>query len=173
MAWKTIELTEEEQKAGGGRPFKKFNAIGDEALGFFVKTEKKTANYKEGPKEEMIYIFYGQHADQNGVKTTREFEITPPMDLKKKLEKAERPADGTPEGGVGLAPGMGHLVKMKFTSTKAIEGREEPMKLFSIAVDTEFKPQNPLPASVTWAKHAKSAAANTAPPPAADDDIPF
>lgn len=161
MAWKTIELTEEEQKAGGGRPFKKFNAIGDEALGFYVKKEKKTANYKDGPKDEMIYIFFGRHTDQNGVRTTREFEITPPTDLKKKLEKAEREA--------GLAPGMGHLVKMKFTSALAIEGREEPMKLFEIAIDTEFKPQNPLPASVTWAKSTGAAA----PKPAADDDIPF
>lgn len=162
MAWKTIELTEEEQKAGGGRPFKKFNAIGDEALGFYVKKEETTANYKDGPKKETVYVIYGKHVDQNGVTSNREIEITPPQDLKKKLEKAER------EGG--LAPGMGHLIKMKFTSTKTIEGREDPMKLFTVAVDTDFKPTNPLPASVTW---AKSAAANTAPPPAADDDIPF
>lgn len=164
MAWKTIELTEEEQKVGGGRPFRKFNAIGDEALGFYVKKEKKSVSYRAGeaPKEETIYVFYGQHADQNGVKTTREFEITPPTDLKKKLEKAEREA--------GLAPGMGHLVKMKFTSTLAIEGREDPMKLFTLAVDTEFKPQNPLSASVTWAKSTQKVGAAETP---GLDDIPF
>jgi hypothetical protein len=168
VAWKTIELTEEEQKAGGGRPFRKFNAIGDDALGFYVKKETKTVNYKDGPKEEAIYIFYGQIADQHGVKSTREFEVTPPQDLRKKLEKAERPADGTPEGGAGLAPGMGHLVKMKFSSTKQIEGRDDPMKLFTVATDTEFKPQQPLPASVTWAKSNAPASK-----PAPEDDIPF
>lgn len=160
MAWKTIELTEEEQKTGGGRPFRKFNAIGDDALGFYVKKETKTVNYSTGAKEETIYIFYGQIADQHGVKSTREFEITPPQDLRKKLEKAEREE--------GLAPGMGHLVKMKFSSTLKIEGRDDPMKLFAVACDTEFKPQQPLPASVTWAKSG-----GAPPKPAADDDIPF
>jgi hypothetical protein len=65
---------------------------------------------------------------------------------------------------------MGHLVKMSFTSTIPIEGRSDPMKVFTVAVDTDFKPQNPLPASVTW---AKSKAGSGAPPPPADDDIPF
>lgn len=162
MAWKTIELTEEEQKAGGGRPFKKFTAIGDDALGFYVKKEKQTANYKDGPKEEMVYVFYGQIADQDGVKTTREFEVTPPQDLRKKLEKAEREA--------GLAPGMGHLVKMRFSSTLEIPGRTDPMKLFTTAVDTDFKPQQPLPASVTWAKSAEKRPQHAG---GSDDDIPF
>lgn len=164
MAFREVTLTEEEQKAGGGRPFKKFEAIGDKVLGFLVKKEKRTVNYSTGAKEETIYILYGEHADQHGVKSTREFEITPPQDLRKKLEKAERE--------FGLQEGMGHLIKATFSSTLDIAGRTDPMKLFSFACDTEYKPQNPLPASVTWAKHAKSAAANTAPPPV-DDDIPF
>jgi len=163
VAWKTVELTEEEQKSGGGRPFRKFTAIGDTVLGFYVKKEKKTVTYREGepPKEETIYIVYGEHVDQNGVKSDREFEVTPPQDLKKKLEKAER------EGG--LAPGMGHLVKAKFSSTLAIEGRSDPMKIFTFAFDTEFTPKKSLPASVTWAKSGGGAP----PKPAADDDIPF
>ena len=160
MAWKTVELTEEEQKSGGGRPFKKFTAIGDTVLGFYVKKEKTTANYKDGPKEETVYIIYGEHVDQNGVKSDREFEVTPPQDLKKKLEKAERE---------GLAPGMGHLIKAKFDTTLAIEGRSDPMKLFTFAFDTEFVPKKPLPASVTWAKSGGGAPRK----PAADDDIPF
>lgn len=167
MAWKTVELTEEEQKAGGGRPFRKFNAIGDEILGFYVKKEKTTANYSNGPKEEMVYIFWGQHTDQHGVKSDREFEVTPPQDLKKKLEKAERSVS---DGGLGLVAGFGHLVKMKFTSTKEIEGRTEPMKICAVAVDTEFVPKKALPASVTW---AKSAAKPTQNAQTDEDDIPF
>ena len=162
MAFREVTLTEEEQKAGGGRPFKKFEAIGDKILGFLVKKEKRTVNYKDGSKEETIYVLYGEHADQHGVKTTREFEVTPPQDLRKKFEKAERE--------FGLREGMGHLVQAKFNSTLAIEGRSDPMKLFTFACDTEFKPKTPLPASVTWAKTAGSN-----PPPAAtdDDDVPF
>lgn len=163
MAWKTVELTEEEQKSGGGRPFKKFNAIGDTVLGFYVKKEKTTANYKDGPKEETVYIIYGEHVDQNGVKSDREFEVTPPQDLKKKLEKAER------EGG--LAPGMGHLIKAKFASTLAIEGRSDPMKLFALAFDTEFVPKKALPASVTWAKSAAKPQKEHS--KLLEDDIPF
>jgi hypothetical protein len=36
MAFREVVLTEEEQKAGGGRQWKKFEAIGDSALGFFA-----------------------------------------------------------------------------------------------------------------------------------------
>lgn len=173
MAFREVTLTEEEQKAGGGRPFKKLAAIGDTALGFYVRKETKTVNYSNGPKEETVYILYGQHTDQHGVASTREFEVTAPYDLKRKVDKAERPwkglkEDGSLVDGLGLAPGMGHLLKFKFSSTKKIDGRDEPMKIIDLNVDTEFKPQQPLPASVTWAKSRT----NTAPPPPADD-IPF
>lgn len=161
MAFREVTLTEEEQKSGGGRPFKKFDAIGDKALGFLVRKERKTVNYRDGSKEETIYVLYGEHIDQNKVKSTREFEVTPPQDLRKKLEKAERE--------FGLREGMGHLVQMKFTSTLKIEGRDESMKIFSVACDTEYKPQKPLPASVVWAKSS----AGTERPPPADEDIPF
>lgn len=167
MAWKTVELSEEEKKAGGGRPFKKLAMIGDTALGFFVKEEKKTVNYSNGSKEETIYVLYGQHTDQHGVASTREFEVTAPYDLKRKVDKAQRPPA---EGGFGLAPGLGHLVKFKFSGTQKIDGRDEPMKIVDLNVDTEpdLKGRT-LPASVTWAKSKT----NAPPPPAADDDIPF
>lgn len=163
MAFREVTLTEEEQKAGGGRPFKKFEAIGDKVLGFLVKKEKRTVTYRPGEsKEETIYILYGQHTDQNGVTSSREFEVTPPQDLRKKLEKAERE--------FGVKEGMGHLIKATFTSTLPIEGRSDPMKVFTVACDTEPQLKGPLPASVTW---AKSKTGSTPPPPAADDDIPF
>ncbi len=162
MAFREVTLTEEEQK-GGGRQWKKFDAIGDTALGFLVKKENSTANYSDGPKQVTKWIFYGKLA---GRPSPEEFEITPTTDLEKKLKKAERVPEA---GGFGLAEGLGHLVKMSFMSTIPIEGRSDPMKVFTVAVDTDFKPQNPLPASVVWAKKAGSAA----PTPAADDDIPF
>lgn len=161
MAFREVTLTEEEQKAGGGRPFKKFDEIGDKALGFLVKKEKKTVNYKDGAKEETIYVLYGEHVDQHQVKSTREFEITPPQDLRKKLEKAERE--------FGLKEGMGHLIKATFSSKLKIDGRDDPMKIFSFACDTEFTPAKPLPSSVTWAKSS----AGRPPPVDPDDDIPF
>lgn len=158
MAFREVTLTEEEQKSGGGRQWKKFDAIGDTALGFLVKKEAAKANYADGPKDIIKWIFYGKLP---GRPSAEEFEITPPMDLEKKLKKAERE--------FGLQEGMGHLVKMTFTSTLPIEGRSDPMKIFTVATDTEFKPQQPLPASVTWAKSRT----NTAPPPPTDDNIPF
>jgi hypothetical protein len=170
MAWKKVELTEEEKKAGSGRPFKKFEAVGASALGFFVKTEPqtKTFNPAEGPKAITAYIFYGEVVSQDGVKTTREYEVTPPYDLERQLKKAMRAES---EGGYGLTAGMGHLVKMKRTGSQDT-GQASPMGLFELAVDIEFKPAKPLPASVVW---AKSSASNPPPPMSAqdDDDIPF
>jgi hypothetical protein len=167
MAWKKVELTEEEKKAGGGRPFKKFSAVGDSALGFFVEIEEqsKTFNAAEGPKIVTAYIFYGEVVGQDGVKSTREFEITAPYDLDRQLKKAMRPES---EGGYGLVAGMGHLVKMKRTGSQDT-GQASPMGLFEVAVDTEFVAKSPLPASVVWAK-SRAPAPNA---PAGGDDIPF
>lgn len=161
MAWKTVELTEEEQKAGGGRQWKKFEAIGDSAAGFFVKTEKTTANYTDGPKEVTKWIFYGKLP---GRPSAEEFEITAPTDLEKKLKKAERE--------LGMVAGVGHLVKMTFTSTRQIEGRADPMKVFTVAVDVEFKTKEPLPASVTWFRN-RGAEKSPRSTHVEEDDIPF
>ncbi len=158
MAFKEVVLTEEEQRAGSGRPFKKFDAIGDKALGFLVKKEKRTVNYKDGAKQVTKWIFFGKLP---GRQSAEEFEITPTTDLEKKLKKAERE--------MGLVEGLGHLVKMTFSSTLKIEGRDDPMKAFTVVVDTSFMPQNPLPASVTWAK-SKAAPRESL---STDDDIPF
>lgn len=160
MAFKTVELTEEEQKGNGGRKFKKFEAVGDKMLALFVKTEKATANYSDGPKEVTKYIFWNR--------TDGEFEVTPTTDLDKKLKKAMKPES---DGGFGLAPGLGHLVKIAFASTLPIEGRADPMKIFSVAVDTAPEAQfhAGAPAEVLSAKTGRQA--KNAPPP--EDDIPF
>lgn len=159
MAFKKIELTEEEMKSGSGRQWKKFVAIGDSAVGFFVRKETATANYNDGPKEITKWIFYGK---LTGRPSPEDFEITPPSDLKQRLEKAEKEE--------GLLPGAGHLVKMTFAKSRVVEGQTDPKKIFEVAVELEFKPQNPLPASVVWAKTAKGSSSGSG---SGDEDIPF
>lgn len=154
MAFKEVVLTEEEQK--GGAKFKKFEAVGDTIIAVLVRVEQvtKTFNASEGPKTFTKYLFYS--------KNDGEFEVSPaPTDLERKLKKAMRAES---DGGEGLEPGMGHLVKMKFTGTQDT-GQTSPMKLTSVAVDKDFKPLTPLPASVVWAKQ-KTGSSYT-------DDIPF
>lgn len=166
MAFREVVLTEEEQK-GGGRPYKKLEAIGDSAVGFLVavETQTKTFRIEEGPKTFKAYVLWGRLDGK-----VCEFEVTGSYDLDRKMAKALKPFDGSPDGGLGLQEGMGHLVRMKFSSTLNT-GQTSPMKMFIVAADTEFKPERPLPASVTWAKQAAPRDADRKPP--ADDDIPF
>jgi hypothetical protein len=172
MAFRQVELTEEEMQQSGKR-YEKFDAIGDTVTGVLVKKESVTKTFKveEGPKTFDAYHFYGPK--RGDAKAPLHFEISPlPYDLDRKMKKAMRPVA---EGGMGLEPGKGHLVQMKFSSTLLIEGQANPMKVITLAVDTEFKPQKPLPADVVWAKDKRQ---TSAPPPAGaqpdyDDDIPF
>lgn len=132
MAFRTVELDESEVV---GLPFKSFAAIGDRHHGVFLRTVESTANYADGPKKVTKYIFKNPEG---------EYEITPPTDLRKRLEKAE------------LRPGF--KVIMEFTHTRPIAGKADPMKVFTVKVDDS-----------TAAAPAKTAPAK----PAADDDIPF
>lgn len=161
MAFREVVLTEEEQKSGGGRKFKKFDAIGDKHIGLLVKIESQTKTFRaeEGPKTFDVYTFWNR--------TDGEFEVTPPTDLDKKLKKARRPES---EGGYGLTPGAGHLVLMAFNSTLPIEGRTDPMKIFALRVDTapEAKILAGVPDSVLHAKKAGGTYGG-----GAEDDIPF
>lgn len=161
MAFREVVLTEEEQK-GGGRPYKKLEAIGDSAAGFLVRKERQSKTFDGVAKTLTAWVLYGKNGE-----TVQEFEITSTYDLDRKMDKAMKSAA---DGGLGLQEGMGHLVKMKFTSTLDT-GQTSPMKVFTVAADTEFKPERPLPASVTWAKQAAPHGADRKPPP--DDDIPF
>ena len=158
MAFREVELSEEEKK-GGGRKFKKFSAIGDAVLALFVRTEEDTVNYSDGPKRVTKYIFWNR--------TDGEFEVTPDTDLAKKLKKAQRPES---EGGFGMAEGLGHLVKAKFASTLDT-GQASPMKVYSLAVDTSPDPKflTGTPSTVLFAKQSSRPDARPAP----DDDIPF
>lgn len=160
MAFKTVELDEDELKGGSGRKFKKFEKVGDKLLALFVKTEEGTANYSDGVKKVTKYIFWNR--------TEGEFEVTAPTDLDKKLKKAMKSES---DGGFGLASGLGHLVKIAFASTLPIDGRTDPMKIFSVAVDTAPEAQfhTGAPAEVLFAKGGRPAK-NTPPP---EEDIPF
>ena len=161
MAFRKVVLTESEQKGAGGRKFKKFEAVGDKALALFVDTEEGTADYVDGPKKVTKYIFWNR--------TDGEFEVTPPMDLELKLKKAMKTEA---DGGFGLAPGPGHLVKMVFTHTQDIPNSTNKKKIFDVEAETAPGAQFTAgaPASVL---HAKNTAGGPRPPTPPEDDIPF
>lgn len=162
MAFKKVELSEEEQKGSGGRKFQKFDAVGDKALALFVKTERGVANYADGPKDVTKYIFWNR--------TDGEFEVTPVMDLEQKLKKAMRPVEAE---GFGMEAGKGHLVKMAFTHTQDVPNQPgKQKKIFDVQVDTtpDATFHKGAPPEVLFAK-AGVQAKNQAPP--VDDDIPF
>lgn len=148
MAFKPVELTEEERKALGGK-FWKPKAIGDKLLGFFVEYRRREHDFGDGhgPKTLHSYTF------QN-----KEGEITHDAnpDLHAKLQKAMKPVSA---GGMGLEPGKRHACAMTYTHD-VDTGQASKMKGFRLEVDTEF---------------GKSAASPKPPPPPppADDDIPF
>lgn len=161
MAFKKVELTEEEQRGNGGRKFVKFEAVGDKALALFVKTEKSVANYVDGPKDVTKYIFWNR--------TDGEFEVTPVTDLEQKLKKAMRPES---DEGFGLEAGKGHLVKMVFTHTQDVPNQpNKQKKIFDVQVDTapDAAFHKGAPPEVLFAKTGSQA--KNAPPP--EDDIPF
>lgn len=174
MAFRQVELTEEELQQSGKR-YEKFDAIGDNPRGVLVKVETRTKTFDpaEGPKTFDAYTFYGPK--RGDPKAPLMFEISPlPFDLDRKMKKAMKPES---EGGLGLTPGMGHFVDMKFVSTLAPSGgatpNANPMKVITLNVDTEFKPQKPLPADVVWAKGKAPMGGSQSASNAADDDIPF
>lgn len=169
MAFRQVELTEEELKAGG-RKFKKFEAIGDKITAFFIGWETQEKDFKQGRGLETVegLVFWSK---QEG-----EFEISPaPDSLKKSINKAMRAES---DGGVGLKERAGHVVKMHFKATRDT-GQTHPAKIIAIEVDTTPA----IPAGFVFPRGVKDAAPastgsasrqqNNAPPPVADDDIPF
>lgn len=161
MAFKKVTLTEEEQKSGSGRKFQKFETAGDKALALYVGTVKETANYPDGPKDVVKYLFWNR--------SMGEFEVTPPMDLEQKLRKAQKSEQ---DGGFGLVAGMGHLVRMEFTHTQEIPNSSNRKKIFDVQVDTAPDSQF-LAGAPASALHAKSGQPTKNQPPPEDDDIPF
>lgn len=161
MAFKKVELTEEEMKSGG-RAFEKFDAIGDSQIGVYQFTERKEKEFPDGKKTVTLHVFWRPANPAKPDKKEGDFEITGTYHLDKSIEKAKKaPSDG----GLGLDERAGHLVKMTWTSNRDT-GQSSPMKVFDVQVDTDY-PTNPkakLPPGF------KSGAKNQPPP---DDDVPF
>lgn len=170
MAFRQVELTEEELKAGS-RAFKKFDAIGDKITAFFVGWESQQKDFKDGKGLQSIdvLVFWSK---QDG-----EFEITPPDSLTKSINKAMRAPEA---GGVNLRERAGHVVRMAFKATRDT-GKANPAKVIGIEVDTAPA----IPAGFVFPRGVKEAIfadggvtrrQNNAPPPPEpqdDDDIPF
>jgi hypothetical protein len=168
MAFRQVELTEEELRAGS-RAYKKFTAIGDKITAFFIGWETQEKDFKQGKGVESVdvLVFWNR---QDG-----EFEITPPDSLTKAINKAMRAES---DGGVSLRERAGHVVKMMFKATRDT-GQPNPAKIIAIEVDTTPT----IPAGFVFPRGVKDAApqwkeegrqgVGLPPPPASDDDIPF
>lgn len=114
MAFREVDLTEEERAAMQGAYFK-FNAIGDRLMGRFLSTRPSTGTYaKPG---QLDYVFRHKNAETGAIE---DVTLTPPADLVAKLKKA------------GLKPGW----KVSITYASDLDvGKESPMKIFKLLVD--------------------------------------
>ena len=129
MAWKDVELTEEEQQGSGARKFYKFAAIGDKMAGRFVKTQPSTGTYaKPG---QLDYVFRVKSAETGAIE---EVLVTPPFDAALRLEKATK---------ANMMP-VGAAVLLTFVSTRNV-GKEHDQKIFSLKVDPTPGPSAPKP----------------------------
>lgn len=111
MAFKKIELTEEEQAAGNTN-FHKFDQPGDKFSGVFVSVSEEDGKY--GKRKN--YKFKTRNAEGAIIEAV----ITPPTDLDRKMRKVQwKP---------------GYRVKITYTHNQDI-GKESPMKVFDLEVD--------------------------------------
>lgn len=117
MAFKEVELTEEERAALSGTFFK-FNAIGDRLAGIYVGKRPTTGIGANSGKED--YTFKTKNAEGAIEQQT----LTPPTSLAQQLKKAER-------DGLLVA---GRKVVIQFVSEVDV-GKESPMKQFKLLVD--------------------------------------
>ena len=139
MAFEEVTLTKEETaEIGSGGSFFKFNAIGEKLAGRFVKIETRRNTHFN--RDELVYHFKVKQADGSiGV-----VMHTPGAQLARLLSKANLQT--------------GNAVLIQYTADQAIEGKQYPMKIFSLKIDRSSAP----------------AAAKPPPPPAeVDGDVPF
>lgn len=137
MAFREVELTEEERAAMGTR-YKKFEAIGDRIAGLFVSVQDRQGKF--GP--ETVYTF--RTKNEQGQVEDIALSSGGNTDAAIKLSKA------------GLKPG--NKVIVAFTGTRDV-GKTSPMKLFKVQVDDSV---TPLP-SVSAAKPAAPKPADDTP----------
>lgn len=161
MAFKKVEL-DEEDLSSGGRAFERFNAIGENHLGVWLRTEQQTKTFRQGEpaKTVNIHVFWRPANPAKPDKPEGEFEITGSWGMDKAIEKAKKAVN---EGGLGLRDNAGHLVRL--TYTKNLPTNNGDARLFTVEADTEY-PSNPKAKLPPGFKGG----ANAAPP---DDDIPF
>lgn len=145
MAFREVELTEEERAAMSGAYFK-FNAIGDRIVGRFISTRPSTGTFaKPG---QLDYTIRHKNAETGAIE---DVTLTPPADLAAKLKKAQ------------LKPGW----KVSITYSSDVDvGKESPMKVFKLLVDDSDAPAAAKPA-------APPAPAPKPKPAPAPDDIDF
>lgn len=108
MAYKEIELTEEERAAAGAKFFK-FGAIGDKLVGRFIRTQPTTGTYAKAGQ--LDYVFRTKAGDVS---------LSPPADAALKLKKAN------------LKPG--NAVMISYERDQDV-GKESLMKVFRVLVD--------------------------------------
>jgi hypothetical protein len=131
MAFKEIELTEEE-KAALGSDFYKFTAIGQKLVGKFVRTQAQSGQFAKAHLIDYVFKM------KNEAGAVVEAVLNPPTDLGQKLKKA------------ALKPG--HAVMITYASDLDV-GKESPMKIFKVLVDDSpaagaaAKPPPPPPPS--------------------------
>lgn len=123
MAFKEVELTEEE-RASAGAKFFKFEAIGAKLTGRFVRTQPQTGQYAKAGA--VDYVFRTKEPSGAIV----EVVLNPPADLSLKLKKA------------ALTPGR--AVAMTYERDLDV-GKESPMKIIKLLVDDT--PMKPAPAA--------------------------
>ncbi len=124
MAFREVELTEEERAAMSGAYFK-FSAIGDRLVGRFISTRPSTGTYSK--PGQLDYII--RHKNAEGA--IEDVTLTPPADLAAKLKKAQ------------LKPGW--KVSITYASDHDV-GKESPMKVFKLLVDDSDPPKAATPA---------------------------
>lgn len=137
MAFKEVELSDAEKAALGGK-FKKFEAIGDRLAGVFVRQEDRQGKF--GP--ETVFVF--RCKNESGVIEEVSLSSGGHTDAAVKLRKA------------ALKPG--NKVMISYASALDV-GKQHPMKLFKVLVDTETTTASTMPAP--------------APKPVVPDDVDF
>lgn len=124
MAFREVELSDEERAAAGAR-FKKFEAIGDRIAGLFVKQEERDGRFGR----ETVYTF--RTKSEAGLIEDVSLSSGGHTDADMKLKKA--------------ALKQGNKVIVAFTGTRDV-GKTNPMKLFKVQVDDSVTPLPPLAA---------------------------
>lgn len=144
MAYKEVELSEEEMKSAGAA-YVQFKAIGDKLIGRFLGTQPTTGKYAKAGENDYRF------KTVNEKKEVVEVLLTPATNCRMKLEKAEKNGELR----------IGSKVLISFDSEQDI-GKQSPLKIFKVAIDN-----SPPPAGAVAPKPPPP------PPPPAADDIDF